>query len=403
MFEILAGTAAGVALGLISGLLPGIHVNTLAGILLASLSLLLPIFGPFFLAAALFSALITHCFLDAIPSTFLGIPDADTAVAVLPAHALCMEGKGEEAVRISALGSAAGLAAAVPLCGLLLIVMPSFQSFIDWGSGVVIVAVVGFLIARSESPLWGLVTFCASGILGIFAFRYSFLAPSLLGDGAVLMPLLSGLFGISLLIRSGKGAIPPQRFSGLDIQPGGVVRGTMLGGAAGLVVGWLPGLSNATANGVLATAVNYARDSRGYLLATSAANTTNAVVGLAAFFAVERTRNGVVAAISMIDTPPLPVLLASGTLAGLAAYLLTIRLSGMASFLESVDRGRLNLIVVVFVSAVSFFSAGLFGIVLLAMATAIGFVPRLVNIPQVYCMGSIMVPVMLYSFGAGCI
>lgn len=401
MIEILAGTAAGVVLGTVSGILPGIHVNTLAGIMLAMLAVLLPLFGPFFLAAALFSALITHCFLDAIPSTFLGIPDADTALAVLPAHALCMEGKGEEAVRISALGSVTGLAAAVPLCGLLLVVIPPVQPILDWASGVILVAVIGFLLIQSESPRWGFLTFCASGILGVFSFRYSYIAPPLLGQGAVLMPLLSGLFGISILLFSGKGAIPLQRFSGLEIRRDGVLKGTILGGAAGLVVGWLPGLSNATANGVLASAVNYTRDRRGYLLATSAANTMNAMVGLAAFFAIERTRNGVVAAISLLEMPSLPLLLVSGTLAALAAYPLTISLARTAHLLERLDRARLNMVVMGFVVAVSFLSAGIFGIFLLLLATAVGCIPRLVNIPQVFCMGAVMVPVMLYSFGIG--
>lgn len=401
MIEILAGTAAGVVLGTVSGILPGIHVNTLAGIMLAMLAVLLPLFGPFFLAAALFSALITHCFLDAIPSTFLGIPDADTALAVLPAHALCMEGKGEEAVRISALGSVTGLAAAVPLCGLLLVVIPPVQPILDWASGVILVAVIGFLLIQSESPRWGFLTFCASGILGVFSFRYSYIAPPLLGQGAVLMPLLSGLFGISILLFSGKGAIPLQRFSGLEIRRDGVLKGTILGGIAGLVVGWLPGLSNATANGVLASAVNYTRDRRGYLLATSAANTMNAMVGLAAFFAIERTRNGVVAAISLLEMPSLPLLLVSGTLAALAAYPLTISLARTAHLLERLDRARLNMVVMGFVVAVSFLSAGIFGIFLLLLATAVGCIPRLVNIPQVFCMGAVMVPVMLYSFGIG--
>lgn len=401
MIEILAGTAAGVALGLLSGLLPGIHVNTMAAIMLSSLAILLPLFGPFFLAAALFSALVTHCFLDAVPSTFLGIPDADTALAVLPAHALCMEGKGEEAVRISALGSATGLALAVPVTGVLLLVMPHLQSSLDWASGVILVAVIGFLLVQSDAPGWGLLVFLASGVLGVFSFRYAFLAPPLLGESAVLMPLLSGLFGISMLLYSGKGDIPPQRFTGLAIGREGVLKGTILGGVAGLVVGWLPGLSNATANGVLASAVNYTRDRRGYLLATSAANTMNAVVGLAAFFAVDRMRNGVVAALSLLEMPSLSLLLLSGTLAALAAYLLTIRLAGMAYLLEGVDRTFLNRVVMVFVAAVSLFGTGIFGLMLLALATAVGCIPRLVNIPQVFCMGAIMVPVMLYSFGFG--
>jgi putative membrane protein len=61
----------------------------------------------------------------------------------------------------------------------------------------------------------------------------------------------------------------------------------------------------------------------------------------------------------------------------------------------------LNTIVIAFVAVVSFLSAGVFGIFLLVLAAAVGFIPRLVNIPQVFCMGSIMIPVMLYSFGIG--
>jgi putative membrane protein len=36
---------------------------------------------------------------------------------------------------------------------------------------------------------------------------------------------------------------------------------------------------------------------------------------------------------------------------------------------------------------------------ILLLATAVGLVPHLVNVPRMYCMGAIMVPVMLFSFG----
>jgi len=36
---------------------------------------------------------------------------------------------------------------------------------------------------------------------------------------------------------------------------------------------------------------------------------------------------------------------------------------------------------------------------ILIIATVLGLVPYLVNIPRVYCMGVIMVPVILFSFG----
>jgi putative membrane protein len=399
MMAILGGVALGVAIGLASGLLPGIHVNTLAAVLLASQAVLLPLFGPAPMAAALFAALIAHTFLDAIPSTFLGIPDADTAVSVLPAHSLCLEGKGEEAVRISALGNAAGLVIAVPCSLILLLAMPALQPYLDWGTGILLVAVMGFLIVRSESPGWAVLLFGASGVLGLFSFHYSFLSPSWAGEGGVLMPLLSGLFGISILLLSGQGPIPGQQFSGIGMERRGILRGSLLGTAAGTIVGWLPGLSNATANAVLATAVNYEKDRREYLLATSAANTVNAMVGLVAFFAIARTRSGVVAAMSVLELPPLPTLLLVGAVAGLASYLITVRLAGIAVIFSRLDRRALNTAVILFVAGTTILVGGIFGAFILLLATILGLVPRMVNIPQVYLIGAITLPVMLYSFG----
>jgi putative membrane protein len=136
MIWILVGTLLGVALGTVSGLLPGIHANTLAGILLSLQVILLPVIGPLALAATMFAALITHTFVDSIPSTFLGIPDADTALAVLPAHALCLEGNGEEAVRVAALGSACAMVIAVPLSIICYFLLPLLSSrSLTGGSG----------------------------------------------------------------------------------------------------------------------------------------------------------------------------------------------------------------------------------------------------------------------------
>ncbi|KUG21238.1 hypothetical protein ASZ90_009009 [hydrocarbon metagenome] len=55
-----------------------------------------------------------------------------------------------------------------------------------------------------------------------------------------------------------------------------------------------------------------------------------------------------------------------------------------------------------FIAVLTFVLCGPFGLLVLALATAIGLVPHLVNIRRVYCMGAIMLPVMLYSFGLAC-
>lgn len=400
MIDILLGTLVGIVLGTVSGIIPGVHANTLAGVLISLQMVLLGIFGPAALACMLFAALITHTFVDAIPSTFLGVPDADTSLAVLPAHALCLEGNGEEAVRIAALGSACAMIIAVPLSLLCFLLLPALQPYFDWWIGILLVAVVGYMIVTSEAPGFGLAVFLVSGLLGVFALRYAFLGWHTIGGGnAILMPLLSGLFGISVLLTASRGTIPTQQFRGIRIDDRGVVRSSLLGTAAGIAVGWLPGLSTASANGVLAAVIGYGKDRRAYILATNAANTANAFIGLAALFALGRMRNGVMAAIEGLELPSMGGLMVAGVLAACAAYLITVGLSRFAVCLGAVDSHLLNRAVILFVVLLSVLLTGPFGLFILLLATGLGLVPRYINLPAVYCMGAIMVPVILWSFG----
>ena len=400
MIEILVGVMLGVVLGTVSGILPGIHANTLAGVLLSLQVALLPVIGPLALAATMFAALITHTFVDAIPTTFLGIPDADTALAVLPAHALCLEGNGEEAVRIAALGSACAMIIAVPGSVLCYFLLPALQPLFDWGIGLVLVAVIGYMIVTSEAPGWAFALFGISGILGIFTFHYGFLGWHSIGGGsALLMPLLTGLFGISVLLVASQGTMPAQKFNGISMDGRSVARSSVLGTLAGVAVGWLPGLSNATANGVLASVIGYDKDRRAYILATSAANTANAFIGLAALFALSRMRNGVMVALSALPLPPASALFVVGVVAACFAYVITVILSRSAHRLGGIEGRWLNSAVIVFVVAICLVLTGPFGGFVLLLATLIGLVPHMVNVPRMYCMGAVMVPVMLYSFG----
>lgn len=57
------------------------------------------------ISSLIIGCLVTHTFLDIIPSVYLGAPDADTALSVLPGHRLMLAGRGYEAIKCSALGS----------------------------------------------------------------------------------------------------------------------------------------------------------------------------------------------------------------------------------------------------------------------------------------------------------
>ena len=395
--EIIAGILIGTILGTISGLIPGIHANTMAGILVAAESGLLAILGAPAVGIALFSALVVHTFTDCVPSTFFGVPDADTAISVLPAHALCMQGHGEEAVRLSAMGSAVSVVMVMPLFAVFMFFLPGLQSYIDWWLGIILILVAGFLILSSESPEWSAVVFLLSGLLGIFAFRYAWLISQTSGVSSVLMPLLTGLFGISVLLRASGGVMPKQVRSGPSTGARSLAWHAGMGTIAGAVVGWLPGLSNATANTLLSPLFQAGSEGKGYIIATSAANTANAFLGLAALIALGRMRNGVMVVLDTIGMPSPLLILAGGVAAALCGFVITLVCGRGAQFLGGIPVRAMSYTVIGVVTLLAFLLTGVFGMVILVCATLVGLIPSLVNVRRVTCMGAVMVPVILFS------
>ena len=136
LLMVLYCTCAGAMLGTFTGLAPGIHVNTLALIMLVSYPTIADLMGtacgtfgiglghvPMLVCCIIISASVVHSFVDFIPSVFLGAPDEDTVLSVLPGHRLLLSGKGLEAVTCAAKGSLAGAALAIILTFPMFVVM----------------------------------------------------------------------------------------------------------------------------------------------------------------------------------------------------------------------------------------------------------------------------------------
>lgn len=403
MLSLLLGTLAGVILGTISGLIPGLHTNTFAAVISAASVPLAMVFGAEGICCLLVSCMIVHTFLDAVPSTFIGVPDADTVLSVLPAHRLYLSGKGEEAVRLSALGSLWGFVYAIPLFAAFYFVLPMFQNEIDWAIGLVILTAAGLLIVFSKTPFWALMMFLASGLLGVFSMRFSYFSFGVFGAGEVLLPLLTGLFGIPVLLHALRAnpAYAEQSFSGIFVSKKETAVNTIKGTFAGAIVGWLPGFSSGTANALLAfhRSGDYELNPRGYLLSTSAANTANAVLGLAALYAVGRMRSGALAAVAEFPLPNIFMLLAAAGASAAAAYMLTVLFSKTGKYIAKVNQKMLSASVLTFLIILTAVFCGPFGLMILILSTAVGWIPAELGIPRLYCMGAIMLPVMLFSFG----
>ncbi|KYK31153.1 MAG: hypothetical protein AYK23_00770 [Candidatus Proteinoplasmatales archaeon SG8-5] len=128
LLAIIIFTLIGCLAGIITGLIPGIHVNNVAYMILASqaalVSFALAVFGwasptatelVIIVSALVMGNVITHTFLDFIPSVFLGAPEGETALSVLPGHRMMLAGRGYEAVKCSVIGSFGAVVGALVL------------------------------------------------------------------------------------------------------------------------------------------------------------------------------------------------------------------------------------------------------------------------------------------------
>lgn len=446
----------GYLLGIISGLLPGIHNNNFA-LLLVALAPTLAEKGlsPFYIAVIIISNSVAQTFHDIIPSVFLGAPDGDTALAVLPGHRLLLDGAGAEAVRLSALGSAGSVVVSllfvIPLAIFFQIVYP----YLEKHMAIILISIVFLMLASEKGDqsqetgllskykckFYALSLFLISGFLGLFAFsKESLMVPIInLGEPSALLPLLSGLFGASQLIISlfSSSTIPEESVSALKLSQKRILRGIITGSAAGSLVAWLPGLSSAIAallagllmkadfdklslkkknlgsEPVLHRTFLYSdpsahnpetlASSKEFLVSMSGVNTSNAIFGLVAFAALGRTRSGAMVAVKEIlgtNSLNLPILLlffAAMVLTALFSYFSTVWIGNNAHhFLKKLDYTKLCAGVLVGLTVIVILFTGFFGLFIFLISIPIGMLASFMNVRKSHAMGVILLPVILY-------
>ena len=204
LIEIILFLLLGIFFGTITGLIPGIHIN-LIGVLLISVSLsIFNFINPLFLVVFITSMAITHTFLDFIPSIFLGCPDTDTELSVLPGHELLKQGKGYSAIILTAYGSLTAIfiliIIAFPAIQLIKI---SFNTILKIMPYLLIIISI-ILIILEKKKIRASFVFLFTGLLGVSVLNLNINQP--------LLPLLTGLFGASALILTikNKTKIPKQ-------------------------------------------------------------------------------------------------------------------------------------------------------------------------------------------------
>ncbi|GAB7091771.1 tripartite tricarboxylate transporter permease [Halorubrum luteum] len=393
----LAFLLGGAALGTASGLVPGLHANNFA-LLLAGVAPSIPA-DPLLVGVAMLGAGVVHSFLDIVPALALGVPDAATAIAALPGHRLVIAGRGREALRLSAVGSGLAVALAVPLAVPITWAMvrgyPTVRAHLAW----LLAGVVVFLVATESSrraAAGGLLAFLASAVLGFLTLDVDPSAP--LDAGGMLAPLFTGLFGAPVLVDAlGGDGVPPQSDARITMRKRdlGVTAGA--GSLSGAIVGYVPGVSAAIAAVAALPAVPRREADRGFVVATSGANTANTVFALFALAALGTPRTGVTVAVDRAAVPlALPVLLVAVGIAAVCGFTLVVLLGD--AYLRVVGNAnytRISIAVLCLLAGLSFAFAGAIGVGVFAVSGLLGLVPPRLDARRVHLMGVLIGPLML--------
>ena len=389
----------GISGGIITGLVPGVHLNLVSVLLVSVSPFFLTFTSPIVLGAFIIAMAVTHTFLDAIPSIFLGAPDSDMVLGVLPGHRMLLDGMGYEAVKLTVIGSLLGLIACVITIPFLIPFVPPAYNFLKGWIGWILIAVIAYMIikeATNDKRFWSFVMFMLTGILGLIVLN----TPNL---NQPLLPMLSGLFGTSMLIvsLSKNTEIPKQRVTEMvNVSKKDTARAITAGTISGNLVSFFPGLGPAQA-AILSSQVVGELEVFAFLILVGSINTVNMVFSLTTLYTLNKARNGAIIAlmqiIESITMNDLITFIAIALIAGGIATFLTLWITkAFANVINKVNYRILGLAVIIFIFGLVFYFSSWMGLLVLVVATAMGIIPNILEIKRSHSMGCLLLPVILY-------
>ncbi len=395
--DLLIATTLGILTGIITGLTPGIHVNLVSLLVLSFSSVLLTITTPLSLGAFIISLAITHTFLDTLPSIYLGAPTDAKALNVLPGHRFLLRGDGHLAVLYTILGSLGSVILSVLLFPLFIIGMQYLSDAVSKVVGYALIIIMGYMILKEkEKKIKCLILFLLSGVLGLCVFAIPHLSQPL-------FPLLSGLFGFSILFMSllEKSTIPKQNTKAqMNISKTVVTKAVGTATGMGFIAAFLPGFGSSQA-AIIGTNIVGDIGDEGFLTLVGGINTANMLISIATAYAIEKSRNGAIVVINKllegITFETMLIFIAVSLVAAGVATLLTIKLSKVfAKLIVKVNYQKLIWSIIIFITFLTFVFDGPIGLTILITATALGLLGSVWRVGKNHLMGCLIVPVILY-------
>lgn len=423
--EVLLWSLIGGLLGLAVSWIPGLHiVNLVVLIVLFTPHVILE--NPHVLPYFALGALTAFSFMSSIAATYLSISDDSLMLMLFPGQRYLLMGQGHRAVLLYLIGALGGSLFLV-VFGLTIgplvipIVFNLFSPYYAW----VLLAIVVFMFMsewpkegdREDTALkrlivaWrqiagGILVFLASGLLGLYV-SYSSIIPAEKAF-ARLTPLFIGFFGLSWVLRNMLSRVRVPKQDTTDVVETNA-KAVLSGVGSGVLGGGIAAFFPVITGGMGALVAGHMASTRGddtFIISQGASRVVYYVGAfLLLFTPTSRITRGTVAwIVQSVYTPKtwteyyyalFAVLLVSSL-----SFLVSLYVSKIfGRLLYRVNYAVLSSVLAIALLALSYMVAGPWGVPLTLAAASVGFAAFVFNTRLSYCLGALILPVLLSMTG----
>ncbi|MEM4366984.1 MAG: tripartite tricarboxylate transporter permease [Candidatus Anstonellales archaeon] len=356
------------------GLALGVLIGALSALLLLHPNTVVPLIHEFASPSAIAAASLCFSF---VASTFLGMPDSQSNISMLPSHKLVSGGHGNKALKTVALSSliaAIAVAAASPL------LLPFYEMFYKAMVPYLFPAVLLLtllLFAKLEKLIPNAIAFAISGIFGALVLNAGLSEP--------LMPLFTGLFAVPSLLFASK-HFPKQRREGAEFLPAYIIVGALLGAVAVVLPAFnSPSLITALASAAISVSTIE------FLALSSSVSSATLFASILMHSATGKARQGFLA----YETPcPENLIYALASFAACSAVLYLIS-ERAGRFFSALNMEKLRPFILFYLIVVCYALSGLGGVLAMSGAAAIGSFCLKLGAERRFLMGSLLVPTLM--------
>ncbi len=395
MLDIALGALLGLIAGLITGITPGLHVNTVNSFILIGLTSLL---SRFQIASIIFVVVltITHSIVDIVPSIFLGAPNEESFLTVLPGHEMLVKGQGFEAVVLSIIGVVSAIPMLVLTIPLFIKFMPLiFEGIVSYIAFILIFISV-YTFTRESNFLRGFVVFSLCALLGYASLN--------LPTKDSLLPLLSGLFGGSGLFLSSitKVNVPKQKIVSLKkiiLSKKEYIRAFFGAGLSAPFFSFLPAIGSGHAATISTEIIPQTRKS--FLITIGAINTIVTVLSFVTLYVIGKSRTGSAVAIEKIigqmSSSHLVIILVASFITVLFSSFIALTVAKIfATKVMKLPYRSLSIGVLAFLFILVFLFSGFIGIIIFLTGSALGVFTIQSNVRRINMMSCLIFPTILF-------